>query len=311
MTRAADPTTSTESAVVHRRGPASKVRLGSRLVTGVPGGTPASMRARQAGRRRQGLRSTSRPLAYWIRTITTAVGVLFATSCSADEGAKTAPPVASTASTDVAPTEEVERPVPGTELAPGTRYRFTDVLPGLVDVELTAPEPPLYNHSAPAVTWLSPDADGLTDALVILAASEIRVQRDPYVFPPLTADPAQAITTPPVAPGELLSYFSQLPFVEVTTPERTFAVGGVDGSAIDLRIRDLPPEAEACAEFLGIPRCAGTIVMPTAETGFVVAPGQSIRFIEVELPTGVVLIQQNLDLPAAQAALDGLTFEEA
>ena len=238
--------------------------------------------------------------------MTTAAFVLFATSCSADDGAEKAPAVAS-----VAPTDQVERPDPGTELDPGTRYRFADVLPGLVDVELTAPEPPLYNHSAPSVAWLSPDADGMTDALVILAASEMRVQRDPYVFPPLTADPAQAITTPPVAPGDLLSYFGQLPFAEVTTPERTFGVGGVDGRAIDLRIRDLPPEAEACAEFLGIPRCAGTIVMPTAETGFVVEPGQSLRFIVVELPGGVVLIQQNLDLPAAQDALDSLTFAEA
>ncbi len=180
-----------------------------------------------------------------------------------------------------------------------------------MDVELTAPEPPLYNRFAPAVAWLSPDAEGLTDALVILAVSEMRVQRDPYVFPPLTEDPAAAVTTPPVAPGELLSYFSQLPFVEVTTPERTFGAGGVEGRAIDLRIRDLPPEAEACAEFMGIPRCAGTIYMPAAGTGFVVEPGQSIRLIEVELPSGVVLIQQNLDLPAAQAALDSLTFIEA
>ena len=310
MTQVADPTTST-GATVYRWGAYWPACFESRLVTGVPGGTAASMRAKPAGRRRQGLRSTSRPLASRTRAIATVAFVLLATSCSADEGGNAAPPGASAAPTDVAPTGDVERPVPGTQLDPGTRYGFAEVLPGLVDVELTAPEPPLYLNSAPAVTALSPDADGLTDALVILAASEIRVQRDPYVFPPLTADPAQAITTPPVAAGELLSYFSQLPFVEVTTPERTFAVGGVDGSAVDLRVRDLPPEAEACAEFLGIPRCAGTIVMPTAETGFVVEPGQSIRLIEVELPSGVVLIQQNLDLPAAQAALDSLTFVEA
>ena len=310
MTQAADPTTSTE-AVVHRRGPSSPVRPESRLVTAVvPAGTAAPIRVGPAGRRRR-RRSAPRPLAHWSRAIATAAFVLFATGCSADEGADTAPSVASAAPTDVAPTDEVERPVSGTELEPGTRYRFADILPGLVDVELTAPEPPLYNQSAPTLAQLSPDPDGKTDALVILAASEILVQRDPYVFPDLMGDPAAAMTTPPVAPVELLSYFSQLPFVEVTTPERTFGVGGVDGRAIDLRIRDLPPEAEACAEFMGIPRCAGTIYMPAAGTGFVVEPGQSIRFIEVELPNGPVLIQQNLDLPAAQAALDGLTFLEA
>lgn len=310
MTQAADPTTSTE-AVVHRRGPSSPVRPESRLVTAVvPAGTAAPIRVGPAGRRRR-RRSAPRPLAHWSRAIATAAFVLFATGCSADEGADTAPSVASAAPTDVAPTDEVERPVSGTELEPGTRYRFADILPGLVDVELTAPEPPLYNQSAPTLAQLSPDPDGKTDALVILAASEILVQRDPYVFPDLMGDPAAAMTTPPVAPVELLSYFSQLPFVEVTTPERTFGVGGVDGRAIDLRIRDLPPEAEACAEFMGIPRCAGTIYMPAAGTGFVVEPGQSIRLIEVELPNGPVLIQQNLDLPAAQAALDGLTFVEA
>lgn len=306
MTQAA-PLTEATIVVVDRRGPFSPVRLESRSVTGVVHvGTEPRIKVRPAGRRRRWLRS-----AHFTRAIATVALVIAATSCSADDSADTAPPAASATPTEAGPSDEVEQPVDGTALDPGTRYTFADILPGPVNVELTAPEPPLYSRFAPSVAWLSPDEDGLTDALVILAASEIRVQRNPYVFPPLTADPAAAITTPPVAPGELLSYFSQLPFLEVTSPERTFGVGGVDGRAIDLRIRDLPPEAEACAEFLGIPRCAGTIVMPDAGTGFVVQPGQSIRFIEVELPSGVVLIQQNLDLPAAQAALDSLTFEEA
>ena len=242
------------------------------------------------------------------RSLLTAAAVsLMVTSCSAGEPAEPPPTVAT-----AAPTADVTEPIRDAQLTPGTLYRFVDVLPGVLDVDLMAADPPLYNTSRPMATILSPDVDFVTDGLAIMAAVGIRVPRDPYSSHAGVVTPADALeflTPPPEAPERLLSYLGQLPFVEVTVPERPFPVGGVDGRAVDVRIRDLPPEAEACGAPFGVPDCAHTISIPGV-FGYIVEAGNALRFIEVVLPSGAVLIQQNLDVPAAQAALEGLTFVE-
>jgi hypothetical protein len=242
-----------------------------------------------------------------------AVLAVLVTGCSADDGdghGDGNEAAAAATTTPTGPATDVAEPLEFQSLTPGTRYRFADVLPGLVDVDVTAPDATLYPVFDSAVVALSPEADGGTDAVAVLAPTEMRVPLDPYDFVHLFAGPDEVLastTALPVAPEDVLEYLEQLPFVEVTVPERPVTVVGVEGRAVDVRIGDLPPAAEACAGVLGFPRCVGTVFMP-AGIGFVVVPGESLRFIEVEPPGGTLLIQQNLDLPEAQAALDGMAF---
>jgi hypothetical protein len=205
-----------------------------------------------------------------------------------------------------APTQAAE-PVRDTALVPGTRYRFADVLPGVLDVELTAPDPQLYNTADATRAILSPDAAHATDGVAFMAAFAMRVQRDPYTSGDQIASDADVyrLTTP--APPDLFGYLSTLPFVDVTRPATPVTVGGVEGRAVDLHITDMPAEAEGC-ELDGVPRCATLVTMPG--WGFNARPGQNLRFITLAVPGGDLVVEQNLDVASAQAVLDTVAFVE-
>ena len=218
--------------------------------------------------------------------------------------APAAPPPPSVAL--AAPSQAAE-PVRDTALEPGTRYRFADVLPGVLDVELTAPDPQLYNTADATRAILSPDAAHATDGVAFMAAFAMRVQRDPYTPGDQIASDADVyrLTTP--APPDLFGYLAGLPFVAVTRPATPVTVGGIEGRAVDLHITDMPAEAEGC-ELDGVPRCATLVTMPG--WGFNARPGQNLRFITLAAPGGDLVVEQNLDVPSAQAALDSVAFVE-
>lgn len=198
-------------------------------------------------------------------------------------------------------------PPQGTALSPGTRYRFADVIPDRLDVELTAPDPPLYHQSTPTYTLLSPHDNFEPNGLAFLAALNMRVQNDPYQ-PGEELNSEEAVyRLSQTAPRDYAAYLAALPFVEVVQRDVPVTVGGVAGRAIDLRIGDMPAAADGC-EIDGVPRCATVALMPGY--GFNAQPGQQLRFISLALPAGDVIIELNLDVPAAQPALDSVAFVE-
>jgi hypothetical protein len=197
-------------------------------------------------------------------------------------------------------------PVKDTPLTPGTRYRFADVLPGLLDVELTAPDPQLYSTFNPTLATLTPDAAHATDGVAFMAAFAMRVQRDPYTPGDQFASDADWYRLSTPAPPDLFGYLTGLPFVD-STPPTPVTVGGVEGRAIDLHIRDMPAQAAGC-EIDSVPRCATLLMMPGF--GFNAVPGQNLRFITLTAPGGDLVVEQNLDVPSAQTTLDSVAFVE-
>lgn len=203
------------------------------------------------------------------------------------------------------PVQQAEEPIREAKLVPGTRYLFRDVVPGLLDLEVTAPTPAVYNYSDAAVAVLSTSPQFEVDALWFIDVPYLGVPTDPYFDAASIAgqqDLERAIRS---APSDLLGYFAGLPFARVSTPERSVTVSGLTGRAVDLRIRRLPPEAAACA-YGAIRRCATITLLPGI--GQVVQTGQRYRIIVLRVETHPVLITQNLRVPGTQTILDSISF---
>src|SRR3712207_8973912 len=56
--------------------------------------------------------------------------------------------------------------------------------------------------------------------------------------------------------------FRSLPFVDVARPARSMTVGRVDAAAVDLRVGDMPADAQRCGRAAGITECAVPVLGP-------------------------------------------------
>ena len=110
-------------------------------------------------------------------------------------------------------------PVKDTPLTPGTRYRFADVLPGLLDVEVTAPDPQLFTTFDPTRALLTPDTAHATDGLAFMAAFAMRVQRDPYDC----TQPCRVVAKPSRCSAKYctMSLRSGSPWTSTSSPSRS------------------------------------------------------------------------------------------
>jgi hypothetical protein len=205
--------------------------------------------------------------------------------------------------------EDVETPIQNAALEPGVRYAAEDLLPDLT-VEMTGPDAALYYGSYPGVIALSSDANFRTDSLYLTDVDRLMVPVDPYLSLGAIATDADLVRVTSDPPEDLLDYAATRPMVDVLVPERSLTVAGVEGRAVDLRVRDLPPEAAVCGQGsgVGIPVCAVMIMAPGLAP--LMQPGQDLRVIDLELPAGHLLLYQNLDVPQSQAVVDSLAFDD-
>jgi hypothetical protein len=204
------------------------------------------------------------------------------------------------------PPSEGEQPIRDAELTPGVRFRFPDVLPGRLDVELTGPARPAYAQSGDGFAHLSQDPGQVVDVLTIVPADDVTTFRDPYLSDDeLTASDEHAglLVEPP---DDVLSGFTAQPHLEVTAPQHPVTVAGVAAVALDLRVRELPPEAEFCRPPQESQRCAS--LLDASRFGQYVVEGLRFRLIRVDLPAGRLLVVQNLGTPEAQGLLDSAAF---
>lgn len=245
--------------------------------------------------------------------IANAVGQLFLAGLIAASvvGCSTTPvaPATSTPSLGVAlgvGSSASARPIEGAEIEPDSPARFPDLLPGVLDVEVTVTEPPVFPFSGPGVVYLAGNPDFTNDVVTFLAADDVLLAGDPFHEPqsPDPADVSEQLVA--VAPGQLLDRLADLPFLEITVPRRALSVAGLDSAAVDVRVADLPADTKQC-EIAG-PVCAVLLVA----NGFAqsVVAGQELRLVELDLPAGRILIVQNLQDPRAQALLDGARYVE-
>jgi hypothetical protein len=241
------------------------------------------------------------------RTAVLALAAALVAACGSASGAPEELAATAVLTAPAGAEDTAQRPIQDAELAPGTRYRFEGLLPS-TPLELTGPEPPLYNYAVPGVVALSPDADFRTDALYLTDAAVLRVPADPFLSLGDIAGDADLDRLSLPAPADLLGHATGLPILEVVVAERPMTVGGAGGRAVDVRVLDLPPEAQQCGRGsgVGLPVCA-VLVLPLGSAPLM-QPGQELRLIELELPTGRVFVYQNLSLPEAQAVLDSLTI---
>ncbi len=166
--------------------------------------------------------------------------------------------------------------------------------------------------AAQVVVALSPDGDfgtGGSDAPHLTDAATLRVPVDPFLSPADIASDADLDRLSDPAPADLLARAMGLPVLEVVVPTRPMTVAGVEGRAVDVRVRDLPPEAQRCGQGsgVGLPVCA-VLVLPRGSAPLV-QPGQELRFVELEVPAGRVFVYQNPGLPEAPAVVDGLSLD--
>jgi hypothetical protein len=230
--------------------------------------------------------------------LTAALAALALAGCSA------APPAPPPDVSLAAPGPAGAQPIDAAELTPGTLYRFADVLPGVLDMDLTVAQPEVFPYSGPSFAYLTGDQDGTTDVVTVLAADDVAMLNNPLRLPtPDTgADPASQLKA--VAPGRLLAALTALPFLQVTKPAGPVTIAGLNGTAIDVRSLELPAEATSCGP--GAPRCAGLLGAPN-HLQYVVA-GQELRLAQLDHPAGRLLVVQNLQEPRAQAVLDAVRF---
>jgi hypothetical protein len=172
-------------------------------------------------------------------------------------------------------------------------------------LELTAPDPPVWDYHAPTVTVLSTTPSAEVDALWFIDPDELRVPIDPYFSAQAMASEEDFMRASRDVPDDMLGYFAQLPFLETIQPVRPVAVAGNPGRALDVAVRDLPEQARTCA-YGSLTECAYLTLLPGI--GQTVTSGQHYRIIELQLPFTRVLITQNLDVPSAQTVLDTTSF---
>ncbi len=203
---------------------------------------------------------------------------------------------------------KVEDAIKNTKLTPDTRYHFDDVIQGVLDVELTAPSPALFDAYDPSFAVLSPSELNEVDALWFIDPNVLRVPTDPYFSTEEIASAADFLRLSKDAPDDALGHFAGLPFVETIKAAHEVTVGDNTGRALDIKIRDLPEDATRCA-YGSITKCATITMMPGI--GQSVQAGQSYRVIELKLPFAQVIVIQNLDMPSIQKVLDTASFIKA
>ncbi len=248
----------------------------------------------------------------WRRSRTTSAAALCAvivlmTACGSTSGGGEEPAPTTVLALPGTPDPAVERPIDGATLVSGTRYRFDQVLPDLT-VEVTGPDPALYNGTYPGVIAFSPDANFRTDALYLADVESLRVPLDPFVgLGDIVTDTDLSQQTTE-APDDLVTYAAGLPIVEVLATPRPLTVSGIEGRAVDLRVRDLPSAAESCGRGsgVGLATCAVLILPPGIAP--LMQSGQHLRLIQMEMPAGRLVLYQNLDVPQAQAVVDSIAF---
>jgi hypothetical protein len=205
-----------------------------------------------------------------------------------------------------APAPEVTRPVDGAALAPATTYRFADVLPGVLDVDLTPAAPGLFPQFGPLFAFLSGDEQFSSNVLTVVSAREMVLNAKPLHPAPSGPDLDPATQFVRLGADEALTRLAGQPFLEITVPQRPLTIAGVPATAIDVRVPELPAETEPCAP--GDPPCADLLVEP--EFVQTVAAGEQLRLAQLELPVGRVIVVQNLQDPRAQTILDSARFHE-
>lgn len=206
-----------------------------------------------------------------------------------------------------APTPTLRQPIDGAAMDPGQRYVFKDLLPGAVDVELSTEDPAVYPTAGEYFAYLGVDAEGSKDVMTFLSADDVHLFKTPYRLPQPgeAGDPASELVTVP--PGKLMERLSELEFLMVTEPARALRIGGAPATAIDVEVITMPAKAkETCGP--GASPCAGLLVV--AGLGLTVNSGQKMRFAQVQLERGRVLMVQNLEDPRAQPIIDGARFAD-
>lgn len=190
-------------------------------------------------------------------------------------------------------------------LSQGQTYRVADLLPGLLDVDLVAPEATSYVHHDAGVVAVAPDPTFARNSLVLAAAVTALVPKDDHrnieEYP--TRDDRATALAPPVE-GHL-EHLAARPYAEVLQAPRDVTLAGVSGRAVDVRIGAMPPQARCT----GAPEpCAALLAMP----GFIAVayPGESYRLTELDTPTGGVLVLQELETAGVPELIESLELVE-
>lgn len=205
-----------------------------------------------------------------------------------------------------APAAELAQPVDGAELAIGVTHRFADLLPATVDLDLVNPPAEVYPLTRTSVVFLAGDAAGETDVVAFAAADRVELLADP-----LRRVSEGYLNTAPetvaIAPGDVLPRLAALPFLEVVVPERDMVVSGLPARAVDVRVPPFPAGTEPCGPDEPL-LCAD--LWSVGNVGQAVIEGQELRLAELALPSGYVLVVQNLLDPRSQEVLDRARFVE-
>ena len=239
----------------------------------------------------------------WVRLVL-ALATLTAAACGTASSPPSAAPSPSSALRADGPAGGAQIPLQNGALEAGQRYTV-ELLPDLLDAEFVAPDAEAHIHYSTAVIALASEPTFATNSLVLTAAGVVSVPEDEHRNLEEYASRADQESAMLPLPEDALAYLADRPYAQVLQGPREVSVAGLTGRAVDVRIGDMPAQARCTG---ADEPCAVLFVMPQFVA--VAYPGESYQLVELDTPTGEVLVLRSLQTSGVVELVESLQLRE-